>query len=299
MITRIDDLYKRIEQQEQKKRLVLAVADDHNALDAVYKAAENGIIEGILVGNAISIKNLADKYNYNLGNFTIFDEKNPEKAVEKAVRMVHDAQADVLMKGNISTGILLKAVLNKDWGLRKGALLSHFALFEIENYHKLLGVTDAAMNIAPDLNAKIGILNNAVSYMNSIGIKNPKVAPICAVEVLNESMPATYDAALLTQMNNRGQIKNCIVDGPLAFDNAISSESAQHKGIISNVAGDADLLLFSNIEAGNVIYKALTYFAKAKLAAVILGASAPIVLTSRSDSEASKLNSIVLAAVSN
>jgi len=163
-------------------------------------------------------------------------------------------------------------------------------------HHKLISLTDVAMNIAPDLNTKIGIINNSVEFLRKLGIETPKIAVLGAVELVNESMPATIDAALLSKMAERGQIKNCIIDGPLAFDNAISAESAKHKGIKSIVAGDADLLLLPDIEAGNVLYKAFVFFAKAKVAAVVLGARAPIVLTSRSDSEESKLDSIVLAA---
>ena len=186
-------------------------------------------------------------------------------------------------------------VLNKEWGLRTGRLLSHFALFEVTTYHKLIAVTDVALNIAPNLKDKIAILNNSVSYLNKLGIEQPKVAVLGAVEMVNESMQATLDAALLSKMNQRDQIKNCIIDGPLAFDNAVSTESARHKGIKSEVAGDTDLLLMPDIEVGNVLYKSLVFFAKAKVASVILGASAPIVLTSRSDSKESKFYSILLA----
>ena len=201
------------------------------------------------------------------------------------------------MKGNVSTSVLLKGALNKDWGLGSGKLLSHFSIFEIEAYHKLLAITDVAMNIAPDLSEKVGIINNAVNYMGRIGIKNPKVAIVSAVESVKEAMPSTIDAAILSKMAERGQISNCTIDGPLAMDNAISKESAEHKGIESDVAGDADLLIMPNIEAGNILYKTLGFFTSSKLAAVILGAKAPIVLTSRADSEEAKLYSIYLAAL--
>jgi len=212
------------------------------------------------------------------------------------VRLVHDGIADVLMKGGCSTAQLLKGVLNKEWGLRKGALLSHFALFEIPAYHKLLGITDVAINIAPSLEDKVAIINNAVDFLRRLGISNPKVAMIAAVETVNEQMPATVDAAGIAQMNRDHIIRDCLVEGPLAFDTAISKESAEHKNLVSEVAGDADLLVMPDIEAGNVLYKALAYFAGSRVASVILGASAPVVLTSRSDSEEAKLNSILLAA---
>jgi phosphate butyryltransferase len=217
--------------------------------------------------------------------------------VIKSVKMVHDGKADVLMKGKVGTSDMLRSVLNKEYGLRTGNLLSHFAYFEVETYHKLIAVTDVAMNIAPNLTEKISILNNAVRVLNNLGIQKPKVAVLGAVEKVSTEMNATLDAALLSKMNQRDQILNCIVDGPLAFDNAISFESAKHKEIKSEVAGDTDLLLMPDIEVGNVLYKTLVFFAKAKVASMIVGASAPIVLTSRSDSEQAKFDSIVLAAV--
>ena len=211
--------------------------------------------------------------------------------------MIHDHEGDLLMKGKVGTSDMLKSVLNKDYGLRTGKLLSHFAYFEVENYHKLIAVTDVAMNIAPNLTEKIAILNNAVKVLNNLGIGRPKVAVLGAVEKVNTEMKATLDAALLSKMNQRDQIQNCIVDGPLAFDNAVSLESARHKEIKSEVAGDTDLLLMPDIEVGNVLYKSLVFFAKAKVASMIVGASVPIVLTSRSDSDQAKFDSILLAAV--
>jgi phosphate butyryltransferase len=220
-----------------------------------------------------------------------------ERAVETAVKMVSRGDGDILMKGNIPTPTLLKAVLNKEWGLRSGQLLSHFALFEVAAYHKLIGVTDVAMNIAPNLQDKIAIINNSVAYLNKLGIRKPKVAVLGAIEMVNEHMQATLDAALLSKMNQRDQIRNCLIDGPLAFDNAVSFESAEHKKIKSQVAGDTDILLIPDIEVGNVLYKSLVFFAHAKVASLVLGASAPIVLTSRSDSEQAKYDSILLAAL--
>lgn len=200
------------------------------------------------------------------------------------------------MKGHVSTGGLLKAVLNKEFGLRKGGVISHLALFEVPTYHKVIGLTDAAMNISPDLKEKGEIIKNSVEFMNKLGYEKPKVATVCAVEAVNPAMPDTLDAAILSKMADRKQIPNCIIDGPLAFDNAVSAESAHHKGIESVVAGDADLLMAPDIEAGNVMYKSFIFFSQAKAAAVILGAASPIVLTSRADSDETKLNSIKLAA---
>ena len=297
VIKRIADLYHIFDDLKSQKKLVMAVATDPQALDAVFEAKKRSIVKPILVGKADEIKRIAELYNYDLEGVEIINEPDNNKAIEKSVKLVHDKHADILMKGYISTTELLRGVLDKDWGLRTGRLLSHFALFEVPAYHKLFGMSDVAMNIAPDLSQKIQILQNAVECLNKIGIKNPKVAILGAVEMVHENMQATLDAALMSKMAQRGQIKNCIVDGPLAFDNVVSKESAMHKGIESEVAGDTDLLLLPNIETGNVLYKALVFFAHARLAGLILGAAAPIVLTSRSDSKESKLNSILLASM--
>ena len=281
-----------------KKRLVLAVAQDQHSLGAVLRAWREGLIDPILVGDKDKITDICVKCNYNISGLQVINEPNVDNAVEKSVRIVSGRQADVLMKGMVGTPRILKAVLNREWGLRTGNLLSHFALFEVETYHKVLAVTDVAMNISPKLKDKIAIINNSVSCLIRLGYKMPKVAILGAIEMVNENMSATLDAALLSKMNQRDQIKNCIIDGPLAFDNAVSFESANHKGIKSDVAGDTDLLLMPDLEVGNVLYKSLVFFAKAKVASIILGASAPIVLTSRSDSEQAKLDSILLAAAS-
>jgi phosphate butyryltransferase len=278
------------------RKLVLAAAQDQHSLGAVIRAWKDNVIEPILIGDKESIQNICAASNYDITGVRIIHEPDMEMAVEMSVKMVSNKQADVLMKGKIGTSTLLKHVLNKEWGLRTGNLLSHFALFEVETYHKVIAVTDVAMNISPNLKDKISIINNSVSCLIKLGYSMPKVAVLGAVEMVNESMEATLDAALLSKMNQRDQIRNCIIDGPLAFDNAVSLESAQHKGIRSEVAGDTDLLLMPDIEVGNVLYKSLVFFARAKVAAVILGARVPIVLTSRSDSEQAKYDSILLSA---
>lgn len=280
---------------EPVKKLVLAAANDHDSLSAVLRAAKDGIVIPILVGDKEAIQNIASSYGYDISDLRIVHEPDTEKAVEIAVKMASSKQAEILMKGKVGTSTLLKSVLNREWGLRTGKLLSHFALFEVETYHKLIAVTDVAMNIAPNLQEKIAIINNSIDCLHKLGIALPKVAVLGAVEMVNENMSATLDAALLSKMNQRDQIKGCIIDGPLAFDNAVSVESARHKGIKSEVAGDTDLLLMPDIEVGNVLYKSLVFFAKAKVASVILGAAVPIVLTSRSDSEQAKYDSIMLA----
>jgi phosphate butyryltransferase len=281
------------------RRLVLAAAHDENALEAVLNASKKGIIEAILVGDKAKMEAIALKQHFNLEGFRIIDEADNDKAAAVAVKLVREKEADILMKGNLATSSLLRAVLNKEWGLRSGELISHLALFELPAYHKIIGLTDAAMNITPDLNGKVSLIRNATAFMNKLGVKQPKVAVLSAVETVNPDMKSTLDASALAKMADRGQFKNCIIDGPLAFDNAISRKSAEHKGITSEVAGDADLLVADNIDVANALYKAFIYFAGAKCAAVILGASAPIVLTSRADSDETKLNSIALAAAVN
>ena len=293
----MSDLYDLVNKSE-KKTVALAAAHDEIALQAITVAVERGFVDAILVGSEEKIKRVAYDNQLDISAMEIFNIPNNKEAVEKAVRLVHDKDAGILMKGGIGTASLLKGVLNKEWGLRKNPVLSHFALFEVKAYHhKLIAVTDVALNIAPNLKDKINIVNNAVEGLNLIGVERPKVAVIGAVELVNEMMPATIDAALLSKMAQREQIENCIIDGPLSFDIAISERSAQYKGIISDVAGDSDLLLMPDIEAGNILYKSFVFFADAKVAGVVLGASAPIVLPSRADSELSKLDSIVLAAI--
>ena len=295
MINKLSELQD-VAKENGKKTLVLAAAHDEHSLEAVCNAYKKGIVNAILVGDEEKIRKFAGQLSLDLNGLNIINEPDNLKAVEIAVKKVNRGESQILMKGNVGTALLLKGVLNKDWGLRKGDLLSHFALFELDAYHKLLSMTDAAMNIAPDLSGKVSIINNAVEFMNKLGIVIPKIAILAAVEVVNNAMPATLDAALIAKMAQRGQIRNCVIDGPLAFDNAISRESAEHKGIVSDVAGDADLLLVPDIESGNILYKSFVFFAGGRVASVILGASAPIVLTSRSDSEESKLNSIAMAA---
>ncbi|MCX6301585.1 MAG: bifunctional enoyl-CoA hydratase/phosphate acetyltransferase [Bacteroidia bacterium] len=287
---------KNIVAGQPRKKLVLAAAQDQHSLGAVVRAWQDNVIEPILIGDKEGIQNICAENNYNISGLRIVHEPNVEMAVEMSVRMVNNNEGDVLMKGKVGTSTLLKCILNKEWGLRTGNLLSHFALFEVETYHKVIAVTDVAMNIAPNLKEKIAIINNSVSCLIRLGYTMPKVAVLGAVEMVNENMEATLHAALLSKMNQRDQIRNCIIDGPLAFDNAVSIESARYKGIRSEVAGDTDLLLMPDIEVGNVLYKSLVFFARAKVASLILGARVPIVLTSRSDSEQAKYDSILLSA---
>ncbi len=295
-LNKITDL-KKLALKNKPKKLVLAAAGDEHSLDAVLAAYKMGVIEPILVGRKEEIEKMADDCKH-LSNFEIFDLSDDRQIIQKAVELVVNGKADILMKGKVTTAQLLKGVLNKEYGIQYRSFLSHFALFEIPNYHKLLSITDVALNILPNLEHKVHILNNAVNFIRKIGVHKPKVAALSAIEMVNEKMPSTLDAALLSIMQRRGQIKNCLVDGPLAFDNAISLESKKQKNLGGEVAGDADILLVPNVESGNILYKSLVAFAGAKVAGIVLGAHFPIVLTSRADSEETKLNSILLAAAS-
>lgn len=285
-----------IAKEKTHKKIAVCAAEDPHVLKAISEASKLGFISPVLVGDKEKINHLAEEEELTFQNTEIIDEKSPVKSAAEAVKLVRGGNAQVLMKGLIGTADFLRAILNKENGLRSGKLLSHIGFFESANYHKLLALTDAAQNVAPELPDKIEILKNSIDMYHRLGIDNPKVAVLAAIEGINPKMPATLDAAALTMMNKRGQLKGCTIDGPLAFDNAISKEAASHKKIESEVAGDADLLLAPDIEAANLLYKSFTYIGGAVVAAVILGAAAPIVLTSRADSDRSKLMSIALAA---
>jgi phosphate butyryltransferase len=296
MILKSMDTFIEIAKQKQKKKIVVAAAEDEQVLIAVSEAKKEGIAEPILVGNIQKIEEIAKNINFNLEDIEIIEEIESAGASKRAVSIIREGHAQILMKGMVSTADFLRAILDKDYGLRNGELLSHIAFFETSAYHKLIAITDAAQNIAPTFEEKISIIKNSIDFYHHLGIDYPKIAILAAVENVNPKMEATIHAALLTRMNQRNQIKGCIIDGPLAFDNAVSKEACEHKGIISDVGGDPDLLVGPDIEASNVLYKSFTYFANALVAAIILGATCPIVLTSRADSERSKFLSITLAA---
>jgi phosphate butyryltransferase len=277
------------------KTVSVAVAQDRSVLEAVKKSIEIQMAKAILVGDKKEIIQIANDLAFSLEDTWIIDEPDKNLAARRAVELVSKGKADALMKGMVDTSVILKAVLDKDIGLRTGNVLSHAAVFSVKTYHKMLIVTDAAMNIEPELDKKRQILENAVGLAHSLGIARPKCAVICAKESVSTSMRHTVDAEKLVKLNEEGIISGCLVGGPFALDNAISREAALHKGIKHEVAGDADILLMPQIESGNVLYKAMTFLAQAESAGIILGAKAPIILTSRADSNISKLNSIALA----
>lgn len=276
------------------KRLAIACAQDEDVLLAVSKAKAENIADATLVGDEAKIRKIASGLNIDLGVFEIIDIPDMAEAASEAVKMVSSGKADIVMKGLVDTSIILKAVLDKETGLRTGSVLSHAAVFSVPTYHKLLFVSDAAMNIAPDVDTKAKIISNMLVLTTALDIDNPNVAVVCAKEKVSEKMPATLDARDLVKMNEDGIIKGCVVGGPFALDNAISKEAAETKGVKHPGAGDADIILAPDIEAGNILYKSLAFLGGASSAGIILGAKAPIVLTSRADSDETKLYSIAL-----
>lgn len=276
------------------KTISVACSQDKEVLIAVDMAKKEGIANAILVGDIEKTNTIANELNIDLSGYDLIDEKDLTQASLKAVSLVSEGKADMVMKGLVDTSIILKAVLDKEVGLRTGKVLSHVAVFDVNGYDRLFFITDAAMNLAPKLQTKKQIIENACIVAHALDIEEPKVAAICAKEKVNPKMPDTVDAKELEDMCKNGEIKGCIVGGPFALDNAVSEEAAKHKGMDNPIAGKADILLAPDIEAGNILYKSLVFFAESKNAGVIVGAKAPIILTSRADSEETKLNSIAL-----
>ncbi len=275
-------------------RISVAVAQDKGVLAAVKLAQEEGIAEAVLVGDTALIKPLMEEVGLS-ADTPILHEANSGKAVVQAVSLVKNGQAQVLMKGLVNSSDFLRAVLHKGEGLRTGRLLSHLGAFEIPGQKKLLFITDGGMNIAPTLFEKKQILVNAILALHGMGIMIPNVALLTANEIVNEKMPATLDAKILVEMRSNGDLPASLIEGPIALDVAVSQKAAQHKGIDSKIAGNVDLIMVPNIETGNALGKSLIYFAKSKMAGIVLGATHPIVMTSRSETPEGKMNSIALA----
>jgi phosphotransacetylase len=276
-------------------RAAVAHPCEATALAGALEAAYHGLITPILVGPAAKIHELAAKHGVTLGGFRVVDAPHSHAAAVAAVRLVREGEAEILIKGSLHTDELLGAVVAKDTGLRTGRRISHAFIMDVPTYHKVLIVTDGAINIAPTLEDKADICRNAIDLARSLGVERPKVAILAAVETINSKMPATIDAAALCKMAERGQIEGAILDGPLAFDNAISAEAAAIKGIRSAVAGDLDILLAPDLEAGNIVAKQLSFLARADSAGLVLGARVPIVLTSRADSVRARIASCAVA----
>lgn len=287
-----------IAKERGPKVISVACAQDSDVLKAVEGARKEGIAAAILVGDEPKIKEIASELGIDLNNYEIIHEEDLSKASLKAVELVSSGRAHLVMKGLVDTSIILKAVLDKEVGLRTGCPLSHIAVFKIPSYDRLFFVTDAAMTLKPDLETKKKLIENAVSVAHALDIEEPKVAVLCAKEKVNDKMVCTLDAKELEDMNKRGEIKGCMVGGPFALDNAVSEEAAKLKGMDHPVGGKADILLVPDLESGNILYKSMVFFAQGENAGIIVGAKAPIVLTSRADSDVSKLNSIALGVLS-
>ncbi len=292
MLRTMEELLQRALEGEPAQ-IAVAAGQDEAALQAVADAEDRNLVKPLLIGDPdqIQSKPLADRFGDRFERCTDVIE-----CAKRAVHAVRSGKAQLLLKGGLKTSILLKAVLNRENGLRAGQLLSDVFVFESthQDQSRLLMITDGGVNLKPDLNAKISIIENAVQVASALGSECPKVALLSAVESINPDLESTQDAAIITKMNQRGQIKGCLIDGPLALDNAVSSQAAKIKGIKSDVAGDADILVCPDIESGNMLAKSTTYFAHYRLAHVIIGASAPILIPSRADTADSKLLSLAL-----
>ena len=279
------------------KSIAIAAAEDEDVLLAAQEAEQRGLADCVLIGDREGIRGLAKEHNIDVSHMMIVHEPDTRVAARKAMELVRMGHADIAMKGLVATGRFLKAALDRDNGLRTGRLFSHVGIFEIPGFDRLLFVTDAGVVVAPDMEQKIEIVQNAIYVAHKLGIEEPKVAILAATEMVNPRIPTTLDAANLSKMADRGQIRGGLVDGPLALDNAICPESVAIKGIKSQVAGYADILVTPDVEAGNLLAKAISYFAKAKMAAIVVGAKAPLVVASRSDSHETKLVSMALGVV--
>jgi phosphate butyryltransferase len=293
-----EDILKQVNEIPTKK-LSVANAQDLPVMEAVAEAKAKKIADPILVGDEEKIREIAKQIAFDLSDVRVINEPDMQQAATTAVKLVHDGEADMYMKGALDSKTFLRSVLNKDVGLRTGKTLSHVCVFEIKGIKRLLFLTDVAFLPYPTLEDKEQIINYTVDVCNACGIENPKVAPLAAVEVVNPKMPVTVEAAQLTKWNEEGRIKNCIVDGPLSMDLAIDPEAAKHKAGAENrkIVGDADVLLFPDIHAGNLVYKTIVHLCEFKNGCILMGTKAPVILTSRSDSKETKINSIALAAV--
>ncbi|MCD8147985.1 MAG: bifunctional enoyl-CoA hydratase/phosphate acetyltransferase [Clostridiales bacterium] len=291
-----DVLVEKVKSFPEPKRVVVAAAGDAHTLEAIKEAVDEGIVTPVLVGDKAKIVEIAAEIGLTVAEDDIYDAPDAVEAAQKAVALIHEGKGDFIMKGKLETAQILKPVVNKETGLGTGRVMSHFVLDEIPNYHKLIVTTDGGMMTYPTLEQKKDIIVNTVETLKAIGYENPKVACVAAVEKVNPKMPETVEADALKQMNLNGEIKDCIVEGPISLDIALSKEIADLKGFDSPVAGDADVILVPNIQVGNILGKSITVIAGGNMAGFIVGAQVPIVLTSRGSSAKEKYLSLVLAA---
>lgn len=280
-----------------RRKVAVMCADDEEVLAALSEAKEKEIAEAVLVGNQEDILKIANEHKINIEGMQIIDEKDVKKCGQICTNLINEGKASVMMKGLVGTADYMKAVLDKDHGLRTGNMLNHMAIYDLPTYHKILALSDAAINISPNFDEKVKIINNCVSVLNFLGIEKPKIAAIAAVEKVNpEKMPATKIAKDLSDYAKSGKLGDVFLDGPFGFDVAISKHAAKIKNLDNlEVPGDADLILADDIESANIVYKALNFFGQGKVAAIVCGAKVPLVLTSRSDDHETKFLSIVFA----
>lgn len=290
------ELIAKVQNNDSKKRVAVAAAHDEHTLEAVFRARQDKLVEPVLVGNKEKIVEIIEKLNVEFDHSSIINTESDQEAAEKTVELINAGKADFIMKGKLQTADLLKAVVSKEKGLRTGKVMSHVAILEVPSYHKLISVTDGGMMMYPDVEEKKQIIENAVDVFLAMGYECPKVAVLAAVETVNPKMPETVDADMLKKMNQNGEIKNCVVEGPISVDLTLSSESAAIKGFVSPVTGDADILIAPNITTGNIMSKAILELAHGKMAGMIVGAKVPVVLTSRGATSEEKYLSLVLSA---
>lgn len=294
---KFEELLALVDTKADKKTVALVRAEDDHALEAVAEVVKKGLIDAVLVGNREAIKKTAEKIGFSVTDDQIVDAEDPESAAAKGVKLIREGRADFLMKGKLETSQMLRPVVNKQTGLNKGGVMSHVSLTEVPAYHKMVLTTDGGMLPYPTLEQKKHIIENAVYVMNRLGYEEPKVCVLAASETPNPKMPESMEAAALKEMNQKGEIENCIVEGPISFDLAMVKEKAEIKGYESPCAGDADILIVPNIHAGNILGKCLIEMANSKMAGLIVGAQCPIVLTSRGASSEEKFNSLMLACI--
>jgi phosphate butyryltransferase len=296
VINNFDQLIEKVRDIDGAKRVAVVCAHDEHTLEAVQKAENDGLVKSVLIGKSAEINEILKKLNFEKDDTDIIHVEGDLETAYKACEIIRNEQADFLMKGKIQTGDLLKAVVDKEKGLRTGKVMSHVVFHEIPNYHKLMVVTDGGMMMYPDLDKKKQILENAVDTLCAIGYEKPKVAVLAAVEKVNPKMQESVDAGALKEMNVKGEIKNCIVEGPISYDLTMNKESAAIKGFESPVTGDADIMIVPNITVGNILGKCLVFSAEAKMAGFIVGAKVPIVLTSRGSTSEEKYLSLIISA---
>lgn len=294
---KFEELLALVDTKADKKTVALVRAEDDHALEAVAEVVKKGLIDAVLVGNREAIKKTAEKIGFSVTDDQIVDAEDPESAAAEGVKLIREGRADFLMKGKLETSQMLRPVVNKQTGLNKGGVMSHVSLTEVPAYHKMVLTTDGGMLPYPTLEQKKHIIENAVYVLNRLGYEEPKVCVLAASETPNPKMPESMEAAALKEMNQKGEIENCIVEGPISFDLAMVKEKAEIKGYESPCAGDADILIVPNIHAGNILGKCLIEMANSKMAGLIVGAQCPIVLTSRGASSEEKFNSLMLACI--